>query len=75
MLPFEILQKICQNLSFLDVNRFAEAVDLDKTVDKRIIDKKSGFLVCPICFHGQIDKIVENIFGFNSESPEYKGMR
>ena len=75
MLSLEILEKIGKKLSFLDLNRFAEATDLPVGLDKRIITTKEGFLACPICFHQEIDDIIKDVFDFDSDSPEYKGMR
>ena len=75
MLPFEINQKICENLSFLEVNRFIKSLDLHPNLDKRCVNEKPGFFICPPCLHSKIDTVVKEIFKIRENSREFKGMR
>ena len=75
MLPFEINKKICQNLSFLDVNRFIRALNLHPNLDNRVIDDKPGIFICPVCLHSKVQTIVTEVFKIHENSREFKGMR
>ena len=75
MLPFELNIKICKNLSFLEVNRFATAVGLHQNTDLRIVNDKPGLFICPICLHGKINLIMKEVFQIQENSAEFRGMR
>ena len=75
MLPFELNKKICENLSFLEVNRFANAVGLHENTDLRIVNDKLGIFICPICLHSKINSIMTEVFKIQENSAEFRGMR
>ena len=75
MLPYELNKKICENLSFLEVNRFVKALDLHPNIDKRVLDEKAGIFICPVCLHSKIDTVVKDVFQIRQNSREFKGMR
>ena len=75
MLPYEILKNIGQKLDFIDVNNFAEVFNLDQSFDKRLIEPKACQLICPICFHGEIENITKYIFKLDGLENVARGMR
>ena len=75
MLPFELNKKICENLSFLEVNRFANAVGLHQNIDLRIVNDKPGTFICPICLHSKINLITTEVLKIQENSAEFRGMR